>query len=203
MKKAILSVMFLMIGIGCFAQKSGIILGITDGHLGRHTGYQWVGEGISPETKWTPGIGLNLGYQFNFRLSERFFVDASVLGKVVQGEIKSFNMVGNQIKFWTDKGWIWGAALNGTINYRIYSGLYTGIGVEPTYYLKTNKLRENSNKQLLDFPLVFAIGYEFRNGMKLSASYKHGFKSLYENSYTNNSKSNREIGISLFIPIFK
>lgn len=203
MKKAILSVMFLMIGIGCFAQKSGIILGITDGHLGRHTGYQWVGEGISPETQWTPGIGLNLGYQFNFRLSERFFVDASVLGKVVQGEIKSFNMVGNQIKFWTDKGWIWGAALNGTINYRIYSGLYTGIGVEPTYYLKTNKLRENSNKQLLDFPLAFTIGYEFRNGMKLSASYKHGFKSLYENSYTNNSKSNREIGVSLFIPIFK
>lgn len=46
MKKTMLSVMFLMTGIGSFAQKSGIIFGITDGHLGTHTGYQWIGEGF-------------------------------------------------------------------------------------------------------------------------------------------------------------
>lgn len=141
MKKTILSVMFLMTGITCFAQKSGIIFGVTDGHLGKHTGYQWIGEGVSPETKWTPGIGFNLGYQINFRLSERFSLDASVLGKAVQGQINSLDIDGNKVKPWTDKGWIWGASLNGTVNYRIYSGLYAGIGIEPTYYLKTDKLR--------------------------------------------------------------
>jgi hypothetical protein len=203
MKKTILSAMFLMTGIACFAQKSGIIFGVTDGHLGKHTGYQWIGEGVSPETKWTPGIGFNLGYQFNFRLSDRFSLDASVLGKAVQGQINSLDIDGDKVKPWTDKGWIWGASLNGTINYRIYSGLYAGLGIEPTYYLKTDKLKGNSNKQVIDFPLVFALGYEFNNGMKLSASYKHGFKSLYENYYTNNPKSNRELGVSLFIPIFK
>ena len=110
---------------------------------------------------------------------------------------------GNKVKPWTDKGWIWGASLNGTVNYRIYSGLYAGLGIEPTYYLKTDRLRGNSNRQVLDFPLVLTLGYEFRNGMKLSLSYKHGFKSLYENGYINNPKSNREISMSLCIPIFK
>lgn len=108
MKKTMLSVMFLMTGIGSFAQKSGIIFGITDGHLGTHTGYQWIGEGVSPETKWTPGIGFNLGYQFNFRLSDRFSLDASVFGKAVQGQINSLDIDGNKVKPWTDKGWIWG-----------------------------------------------------------------------------------------------
>ena len=32
MKKTILSMLFLLAGIGCFAQKSGIIIGVTDGH---------------------------------------------------------------------------------------------------------------------------------------------------------------------------
>ena len=39
MKKTILSMLFLLAGIGCFAQKSGIIIGVTDGHLGKYSGY--------------------------------------------------------------------------------------------------------------------------------------------------------------------
>ena len=211
MRKTVLSVLFLIAGIGCFAQKSGIIIGMTDGHLGKYSGYSYMGSGYAgngsyvsyPENKWTPGIGLNLGYQLNFKLSERFSIDASVLGKVVQGEIKSFNVDGNKVKPWSDKGWIWGASVNGTVNYHIYSGLYAGIGIEPTCYIKTDKLKGNSNKQVFDFPLVFALGYEFHNGIKLSASYKHGFRPLYENSYATNTKNNREFGISLYVPIFK
>ena len=68
-----------------------------------------------------------------------------------------------------------GLALNGSINYRICSGLYAGIGIEPTGYFKTDKLKENLEGQVFDFPIVLTLGYEFKNGMKLSASYKHGF----------------------------
>ena len=40
MKKTILSMLFLLAGIGCFAQKSGIFIGVTDGHLGKYSGYK-------------------------------------------------------------------------------------------------------------------------------------------------------------------
>ena len=39
-------------------------------------------------------------------------------------------------------------ALNGSINYRICSGLYAGIGIEPTGYFKTDKLKENLEGQV-------------------------------------------------------
>ena len=74
MKKTILSMLFLLAGIGCFAQKSGIIIGVTDGHLGKYSGYAYMSTGTAnnssyPETRWTPGVGFNLGYQFGFDLS--------------------------------------------------------------------------------------------------------------------------------------
>ena len=42
MKKTILSMLFLLAGIGCFAQKSGIIIGVTNGHLGKYSGYAYM-----------------------------------------------------------------------------------------------------------------------------------------------------------------
>lgn len=90
MKKTILSMLFLMTGIACFAQRSGIIISVTDGHLGKYSGYSYymntgTADGtIYPETRWTPGVGFHLGYQFGFKLSNRFWMDASILGKVVQ-----------------------------------------------------------------------------------------------------------------------
>ena len=62
----------------------------------------------------------------------------------------------------SDKAWIWGLALNGSINYRICSGLYAGIGIEPTGYFKTDKLKENLKGQIFDFPVVLTLGYELR-----------------------------------------
>ena len=130
MKKTILSMLFLLAGIGCFAQKSGIIIGVTDGHLGKYSGYSYylstgtANGTIYPETRWTPGIGVNFGYQFGFKLSNRFWMDASILGKVVQGKAESFDLNGNDVVPWSDKSWIWGLALNGAINYRICSGLH-------------------------------------------------------------------------------
>ena len=130
-------------------------------------------------------------------------MDASILGKAVQGKAESFDLNGNNVVPWSDKAWIWGLALNGSINYRICSGLYAGIGIEPTGYFKTDKLKENLKGQVFDFPVVLTLGYEFNNGMKLSASYKHGFKPLYDNAFASNTKNNKEFGMSLYVPMFK
>ena len=102
MKKTILSMLFLLAGIGCFAQKSGIIIGVTDGHLGKYSGYAYMSTGTAnnssyPETRWTPGVGFNLGYQFGFDLSNRFWIDASILGKAVQGKAESFDLNGTTL----------------------------------------------------------------------------------------------------------
>ena len=126
-----------------------------------------------------------------------------ILGKAVQGKAESFDLNGNNVVPWSDKAWIWGLALNGSINYRICSGLYAGIGIEPTGYFKTDKLKENLEGRVFDFPIVLTLGYEFKNGMKLSASYKHGFKPLYDNAFASNTKNNKEFGISLYVPMFK
>ena len=158
---------------------------------------------MEASTRWIPGVGFNLGYQFGFDLSNRFWIDASILGKAVQGKAESFDLNGNNVVPWSDKAWIWGLALNGSINYRICSGLYAGIGIEPTGYFKTDKLKENLEGRVFDFPIVLTLGYEFKNGMKLSASYKHGFKPLYDNAFASNTKNNKEFGISLYVPMFK
>ena len=67
-------------------------------HLGKYSGYSYylstgtANGTIYPETRWTPGIGFNFGYQFGFKLSNRFWMDASILGKVVQGKAESFDL---------------------------------------------------------------------------------------------------------------
>lgn len=207
MKKKTLLTLLLMAGMNSFAQKSGIIFGVTDGHLGQYSGYSYYMETANTpynlESKWSPRIGFNLGYQFTFPLSHTFWFDTSVLGKATQGEIRSFFLEQKKAFPFSDKEWIWGLALNGTINCRIASGLYAGLGIEPTSYFKTDNLNGNDYKQVLDFPAVLTLGYGFRNGMKLSACYKHGFKSLYSNTYLNNTRNNQELGITVFLPMGK
>ena len=70
--------------------------------FGKYSGYAYMSTGTAnnssyPKPDWTPGVGFNLGYQFGFDLSNRFWIDASILGKAVQGKAESFDLNGNNV----------------------------------------------------------------------------------------------------------
>lgn len=206
MKSLIFSAFFLWIGMKCVAQESQVIIGMTHGGWGKYSGYVYQNvTGDAPaifETKWSPGVGFNIGYQLECRLTQRFFLTTAILGKALHGKVESFDWDGTHITPWADKGWMGGLSLNGIINYRIYSGLYVGVGIEPSFYLKTNNLKENKNNQVVDFPVTLTLGYKLSKGMRLSLNYNQGFKPLYENQYSTNVNNHKELGITLGVPLF-
>lgn len=207
MKKLFLACGILMLcGISCFAQKSGVILKTSNYQLGKYSQYTYLNNGdksVNAETTWKPTIGFNLGYQFNFHLTNRFSIDAAILAGLTKGNVTSYTITNNETSIWNLHKWFWNSSISGNLNYRIWNGLYAGLGIEPTIYFNTNKFRGNKNNNLFDCPILVSLGYEFKNSMKLAAFYKQGFKSIYETKASSNSKNNKEIGISLFIPIFK
>lgn len=92
--------------------------------------------------------------------------------------------------------------MNATVNYRIWKGLSIGLGIEPTVFFNSGKLRYNdASKTVFDFPVLVKVGYELKN-IGFAVSYKQGFKALYDN-YMLNSEKNKELQISVFVPIFK
>lgn len=205
MKKLLLTAC-LFLSIGCFAQKSSIIIGVSDGALGNYSSATYFNSdngGVTPTTDWKAGIGLNLGYQYQFRLSNRFTLQTTALAKVQQGKIDTYCIEDQQVVLHKDKAWIWGASVNGIINYRVWQGLSIGVGVEPTLFFKTDKLLFNEHKQLFDFPLVFKIGYCLKNQMEIAAYYKQGFKSMYDSHLVSHASNSKDIAISLSVPLFK
>lgn len=206
MKNFLFLTICLSASISCFSQKSSLIVGISDARIGQYTSsayFNGVGGTNTPITEWKPGIGLNLGYQFNFGLSDRFSIDATILGKAQQGKVNTYTVQGEKITPYSDKSWLWGAAVNGIINYRIWHGMHVGIGVEPTLFFHTDKIILNQNKQLFDCPIIVKLGYRFKNQMEIATYYKHGFKSLYENNVVTDATKNKELAISFSVPLFK
>lgn len=156
--------------------------------------------------QWKSKFGISIGYQFRFELSKRFFLDASVLGKMQQEEVKADFMLDEsgfrQIDL-NSKKWLFAPAVNGTVNYRIWKGLSVGLGIEPTLFFNTDKVKYNQvQKQVFDCPVLIKAGYGFKN-IEFAISYKHGFKSLYNNSMFSSSTKNKELQVSVFVPIFK
>lgn len=207
MKKLLLFFVCSIIGYSSYAQTSGIILSVTDSHIGKYTEYSYFNSDSqsskSLATKWTPGIGFNIGYQFKFNLSNKFSLNTSILGKAQNGEINSYNIVNEKIDYYNKKAWALGSSINGTINYNISSNLNIGVGIEPTVLFKTDKYTSNDHKNYYDIPLVAKVGYCLNNGMELSLQYKHGFNSIYKNDMISSPDKNKELSISLFVPLFK
>ncbi|MGL4410572.1 MAG: hypothetical protein ACRCUJ_13810 [Phocaeicola sp.] len=207
MKKILLLATCFAVSLSCFSQTSSLVVGTSTGTLGEYTSFSYHNGAdgtTSLATKWKPGMGFNLGYQLHFNLSDRYSVDASILGKVQQGEVNSQEMGENGIISCNDKAWLWGGAVSGVINYHLWQGMRIGLGVEPTLLFRTDQLLSNGNKQVFDCPVLVKLGYRFKNSMEIAAYYKHGFKSIYENAlFVNNVEKSKEVAISLSVPLFK
>lgn len=206
MKKIVLTLALAATTLCSYAQKSGIIAGFSYGKLGKHTqAAPWnTGDpaGLQAVSGIQPTIGFNLGYQFKFDLNDRFYISTAILGKVQHYDIYYAQYdEGVSYSHGSQHDWVWGLSANGLINYKIWKGLNCGIGIEPTEYFKTNKLMCNIYSNVFDFPIVGNLGYEFNNGMEISASYKHGFKDMYREMGYHSCSKNRDFVISLYIPI--
>jgi hypothetical protein len=89
-------------------------------------------------------------------------------------------------------------SLSPTLNYNIFKGLYSGVGVEPTI------LRHSSSTMfstMFDIPVTARIGYDFKF-FDVSFGYKHGLFSTVKNNKAGFSKGKiNEWSIQFFIPL--
>lgn len=214
MKKLLLFLTLTCCGVSAFAQKSGIVFRANDAQLGEYKQislFSYPPDFTDPtiaETKWLPTLGFDLGYQFCFRLTEKFSVDAAAILGIKQGNLNSYTATllpdeTYEISNWSKNSMIWSTSISGAVNYNFWKGVYAGVGVEPIVYINTGKFPDNKKKSVFDCPIVVSAGYEFLNQMKLSAYYKHGFNSIYTIKNSANVRDNQELGLSLFIPICK
>ena len=79
-------------------------------------------------------------------------------------------------------------------NYKIYSGLYAGLGIEPTYYFHDM----GRFIRIFDTPIVGKIGYDFKK-IDIVLTYKKGlFNALKSNTFAKGQIN--DIQLQLFIP---
>lgn len=91
--KQYLLIVALLASICVSAQvKSGFVIGYSPSiKSSAGAGVLW-NDGKKPDVsdlEWKYLYGLNLGYQFQVPLSKSFFLDASILGKMQMGSLKS------------------------------------------------------------------------------------------------------------------
>ncbi len=74
-----------------------------------------------------------------------------------------------------DSGYfLWNFSVSATYNYKLYKGLYAGLGIKPTVYL--NQCLHNN--VTFDIPITTRLGYDFRF-MDVSLEYDYGlFKTV-------------------------
>lgn len=177
--------------------KSGIVIGGMDSWMHKKE----VRSGESPsgekDESWKHRFGFNIGYQFQFDLPKKFFVDATLLYQARRLNVAYTKSTGNTFK---NTKLFNAMALNGVVGYKVWKGLKLGVGIEPTLYFNTN-MEYNLEKNKFDIPLVAKLGYDF-NCFQLDLSYKNGFKTIYRN-YVVGKPQTRDIQLSIFIPIFK
>jgi hypothetical protein len=182
--------------------RHGVVVGVSDSWLNR-SGYPGGGYGYGEQYgivdgKWKARISFNAGYQLQFDIKEKYVLDAALLFQ--SRGVHAFYMPSNVTAINETKRF-YSAALNGVFNYRIWKGIKTGLGIEPTYYWKTGYWT-NLKKTAFDVPLVVKAGYDFKV-MEISLSYKHGISPIVEGvGYTNKARS-RDIQLSVFVPLGK
>ena len=177
--------------------KSGFVIGGMDSWMHKRE----VRSGESPRGEkdgpWKHRFSFNVGYQFQFDLPKKFFVDAALLYQARRFNIEYTESTDNTYE---NTKLFNSMALNGVVGYKLWKGLKLGIGVEPTLYFNTN-MGYNLEDNKFDIPLVAKVGYDF-NWFQLDLSYKNGFNRIYRN-YVVGKPQTRDIQLSIFIPIFK
>lgn len=199
MKKAfiLLSCLLLFPVLSHSQIKSGIVIGGMDSWMHKRE----VRSGESPygekDENWKHRFGFSIGYQFQFDLPKRFFVDAALLYQARNLNVaytESFGETYENTKLFNSM------ALNGVVGYRLWKGLKIGAGIEPTLYFNTD-MGYNLATNKFDIPVVAKLGYDF-NCFQVDLSYKNGFKTIYRN-YVVGKPQTRDLQVSIFIPIFK
>lgn len=87
------------------------------------------------------------------------------------------------------------ASLTGTVNYSIYKGLSSGVGLEPTYLVWRNV---GSGQNHFDVPIVARLAYDF-GFLELGLNFKYGLMNLIKTDRIQSGKF-RDWQFSLFIP---
>ena len=86
-------------------------------------------------------------------------------------------------------------SFNSSFNYKIYKGLYTGIGLTPTIYMN----RGTAKKYAFDIPLSAKIGYDLKF-IGISIGYNYGMLNTLKLNKDYSKGMIREWQAQIFIP---
>lgn len=200
MKKYLL-ILFLMTSLTGYAQlRTGLLVG---GGLGFERNLSLNMNNLSiAEQNLTGTKFLNdykfhalLGYRFRIENSkhQRWFydIDPFVNAKAFEGVTKDYidgEFAGSASGYDVSLSF----AISSSVNYKIYKGLYGGIGLEPTFHIV-------SEGGMFDIPIVWKVGYNINNKIDLAVNYRLGLTNTID-SRTFEKGQVSDLNISIFIP---
>ncbi|MDR1406482.1 MAG: hypothetical protein LBJ23_00365 [Tannerella sp.] len=146
-----------------------------------------------------------IGYKFRLLPAEKpFFVDLDV--QAGYGQLKYGSWSGDLYAQPGMEPAIWEnitancfrLSFNPTFNYKVYGGLYAGLGVEPSASLTFKSGDASNSFSTFDVPLTARAGYDFKYA-DVSFNYKYGFLDVMDTDYFSSGKV-RRWQIQVFIP---
>lgn len=156
----------------------------------------------------TDKTSFSLGYKFRLQQKEKpYFYDFDVnLGvknwssKIAEtyiwpdafGELKAYD----QDRYESSNNYCY-LSLGASFNYKIWKGLYAGLGLEPTWYFYQSG-EKSAIDPAIDLPLKGSIGYDFKF-IGLAVSYRQGIFNVIDVTSIQKGKIS-DWQVSLYIP---
>jgi hypothetical protein len=194
----ILSFFLLLLGERVWAQESGIVFGGS---------YTKLYEKMSPRNTYlgmgNPSFNYHFGYRYRQSMKNNLSMDATILYGQRRTPLTSIGIMSDNPRFIFNY-----ISIESILNHHLSKRLYIGLGLEPTWYIKTNTVYytneirpvQNEIKPVFDIPLSVRLGYSF-NHFEVFASYKYGTCNLVKNEHFDKLKS-WDFQLSVYIPIF-
>ena len=199
---------------------------VLNGGLGR-LGFENAAYTLAVEMSWSKidyKSSASFGYRFRFKqpAPRAFHFDIDVLGGVKflktnvrrdwqdyeEGSIEGYKPAyGGSYGYFAHNSvagsQLWFTSIGLTANYSIFKNFSIGLGVEPTYYFKSDKrLVEDWGvpdvKNHFDVPVVGRIAYNLKF-MEIGITGKYGLTNVLESTYLKNGKIG-DLQLSVFIP---
>lgn len=196
-------VLLLVAAAPCFAQsQSGILVGAGLGFesLSRNLNHpDYIVDRVQFHSNYKYNVQLGYRFRFESAKNDRLFFDVDPLLKLQTFRNTKFYPSLNddiyRVSHVSAPDVNFQLALSPSVNYKLFKGLYAGIGVEPTW----NMVTEGKH---FDIPVFGRLGYNINGIIEFAVTYRQGFLNVIDDkAFTKGRTSDLNIGI--YIPLWR
>lgn len=196
--KKLLLLLSIIVAIPAFSQNSNGLL------LGGGIGFESLSMNVN-NSDYLKGKRFYSTYQYNLSLGYRFRIESFNCNKLFFDidPLLRLQTLNNETFFPgsnTDYTTVTATAhdinfqlaVSPSANYKLFNGLYVGLGIEPTWNIITNGKH-------FDIPVFARIGYDINHKIEFAVTYRQGFMNTIDKNVFDKGRTS-DLNISVFIP---